>query len=1207
MMNYLRNPLILIFLAGSIQSVAQSYRIPIIEFSSVVENINDNWKLYPETSNWGREVDLPMFYAWYTSGFPDFDGKYWRIFKDAKEACYERVFHVPASMSGKRIFIRFEAVNYLCHVYINGNFAGSHEGGYVPFEIDITPFVIVPSENNVIKVEIEADGSRLFKGDSEFKKTNWPQGWYGSRYSLGIYEDVHIIARPQVYVSDAFIKTSHREQKVTAIVSIANASDIEQTYNFTANIKDDQLSVIDFGIQTVTIPAEDTLVVTVESLWSNPRYWMPEDPYFYYFHSCLIKNGIEAFHRSDRFGFREFYIDGNKFALNGIRYNLLGDKIVIHSEKPQYEFYYPEPESWAAIVDSLLGLHINNISFHQEPPRSWMLDICDEKGMTVVDESALYARFFVRSNYCYRNTDKWMKEWVIRDRNHPSVIMWTLSNEAKLLGLYSLDDLVGIGDIVNQTDGTRPYFYGGEASLRGYADILSHYYIFGNPVAAHDVKFNHFDLIESGYINEGLFYDSTKPVSYGEFDLYKAHDQNKPTIETWNRLQNIQIRHARMVGLPDIRPYRLDWAWHPSREFFKIYDYWEPDAADIQKLKNSLNPMAVFDKNYYNYRFNYLKNRGVDTCNEGDQFNLTIVAFNDEFEGETVDIQWRTLVDDQERTSEGFTETIPLGGSVEKEITVIVPNVIADQNFELELCSYKNGSLKFAERYPYKVKNTGNSSNKPAMVTGLSAQINGSALALDWDPVMQDIYGNNMSVESYALFYSSDFLFDTGVDSITNINNTDYNHSIPDIIGKAEKYLYYKIQAMSYEGLRSDLSDEIVGVCNYPLYTTSKTNLNAIAFPYPVADLNTSQDILDLLPDATSVIDWNEEFQRFDQYVPEIPLTSFSISAGQAYYVNVNNSSVYTLAGFPLELQFNLYSHQSQHNTSWNDIIVPLDHTHIEKASDLYQSVENCNGVARWVTQSESRDQFIEQYHSESGLNNFDILPGMVYKVHVSQNTGWPDPVFSESNKITKQHVLSERRFSPHLAAGKLENIDLKSNEIYGIAYLSYDDTHSLDTNSPGFNIQGKHWAIQCASFQCGWQKGDTLTVHFYDQHGTPLTGKMMIPLSLWPVDDVENTGIVLPQNGPDQFELLQNYPNPFNGETRIAYRITEMSHIIIDIYNVKGQKIFNLENTIKNPGAYFKNWHGKDMQGHDVGSGLYIVQLRAGGAVAQQRILLIR
>lgn len=1179
---------------------SQSYRTPIVEYHSVVQKINDHWKLYPETSTWGRDVDLPMFYAWSSQGFVNYDSQYWRYFENAREAYYEKILDIPSSMVGKRVFLRFEAVNYLCHIYVNGNYVRSHDGGYVPFEVDITSHVIVPSQNNIVRVEIEADQNRLFRGSDDYSQTNWPQGWYGAKFSLGIYEDVHLIGRPQVYVADAFVKTSYRNQKVDVNVAIVNASDINQIYDFSADILDGQVQVIDFGSQTITIPPLDTVYLNLESDWTNPHYWMPEKPYFYYFHSHLMKNGTDLFHRSDRFGFREFYIKDNYFELNGIRYNLMGDKLTIHSEKPFYAYYYPEYDSWCTIVDSLLGLNINNISFHQEPPRSWMLDVCDEKGMSVVNESALYGKHFVRSEYCYRNVENWTQDWVKRDRNHPSVIMWNVSNEARHYGLYPTMDLVEVGLKVEEADGTRPYVFAGDYCLYDYGMIHSPYYIFGYPTAWSNIKFDHLEKIKWWYdYGNRPEPDFSKPISLSEFEIYKYYHPSKPTIEKWNALQNIEIRHARIVGIPEIKAYRLDWAWHPSRAYFWIYDNWEPALNDIQKLKNSLNPLAVFDKWwYYDVIF-----PPVQTYDEGDEFNLTVVAFNDEFEGETVDVKWSSLVNGEERESGVTTETIPLGGFIERDITVKVPHVIENGTFELELSAYKDGIKRFAERYTYNVNNVGNS--RPASVTGLSARVSGSSMILSWDPVTQDIYGNNMGAESYTLFYSPDFTFGANVDSITGISNTQYTHAIPLVIGNVGETMFYKVQAINYVGLRSDISEDVVGVCNYPLDVTAKTNINCMAFPFENSGLNSSQDILDLFPNATSVMTWNAILQGFDQYVPELPPTAFAVSDGQAYYLDVASSAVYAAAGSPLDLQFNLYHYPEAENTSWNDIIIPFDYGHIQDASDLYQSIQNCNGVAQWVAKNGTEVQYYQQYHAQSGLNNFEVKPGRVYKVHVSQNTGWPEAVFAKSgNQLISKSLSSKRRHTPHLVLGKFDvPLDPK---VQGAAFLKSSPHAILTPDSPGFVMEGNDWAVQCASFGSGWQENDTLIVLFKNEENVILY-KMACPLSLAPADFAESSGIELPAFAAKSFGLLPNYPNPFNGQTRILYNVTEMTNISLDIYNVKGQKIFNLAQGEKSPGVYSVNWYGKNTLGHDVGSGLYIVRLKARQKIDQQRILLIR
>ena len=123
-----------------------------------IQSLNGTWSFQPAGSP-KTTLQVPGFYVWKPSPkstlhFPTTGNGPWKIIEDIPEATYETLLQVPASMAGKQIFLRFESVNFLADIYLNGNFIARHIGGYLPFEINITSSVHVPS-NNQLTVSIK--------------------------------------------------------------------------------------------------------------------------------------------------------------------------------------------------------------------------------------------------------------------------------------------------------------------------------------------------------------------------------------------------------------------------------------------------------------------------------------------------------------------------------------------------------------------------------------------------------------------------------------------------------------------------------------------------------------------------------------------------------------------------------------------------------------------------------------------------------------------------------------------------------------------------------------------------------------------------------------------------------------------------------------------------------------------------------------------
>lgn len=394
-----------------------------------------------------------------------------------QNAWHRRTFVIPPVMEGMRLFLRFEAVHYYCEVYVNGKKAGSHEGGFTPFELDITDLV-EPKENELL-VGVK-DRSFYNLGGL----TPYPWGSFWGEHIRGIWQDVYLLARPSIYIDDVFVQTSYRNRQLKVALWITNKSGKTQDLDVTLSIRDKEGKEVPLSIvpQELVIGEGERKEVRFSLLWDNPRLWSPDDPYLYTL-IASIRNSLLNDEVRLRFGFREFWIEGNAFYLNGKRVKLRGDAwhyMGIPYQTPEYA------RLWFKLAKDT-GL--NHIRLHAQVYPSFYLDIADEEGILITDESAIWAsacNLFYNDDFWVRAREH-IKELVLRDRNHPSVVIWSVANEIMAAhgvnpndGAPSLDwlftKIYELAQEIKSLDGTRPVSSDGDEDLGGRGEIFSLHY-----------------------------------------------------------------------------------------------------------------------------------------------------------------------------------------------------------------------------------------------------------------------------------------------------------------------------------------------------------------------------------------------------------------------------------------------------------------------------------------------------------------------------------------------------------------------------------------------------------------------------------------------------------------------------------------------------------------------------------------------------------
>ena len=935
-------------------------------------SLNGSWSF---THKGGEETTLPVpgFYGWTgnsqqkASQPTSADSGPLIVFEDTPEGTYRKTFQIPQTFNGKRIFLYFGSIHFMADITLNGRHIKRHAGGYVPVEIDITKNVRLSGDNH-LQVDIVYWESSFVDGNGMLL---WPVGFYNNFSCLGITGEVRLISRSDVYIENIKVHTSVSQNRLDAGYQIVNAGSTTRFLTLTGRVDQEGTVRFALGETSLTIAPGETIQVDLGGVWTGYSLWWPHSPELYHITGDLLESGTLMHSKTDRFGFREFKREGDHFTLNGVRTNLRGDNVTFYSEKDQWHWLVPTPERWAAVVDTMKALNFNAVRLNSSPHPDWMLDICDEKGLMVIAESAIMClnNTPYRSETYATNCRSWLKKWIKHSRNRPSIVIWSAENEMYHYGhrRCTLDQIRGFETAITEMDTTRPVVFEGDFDLEGYADVYSYHYIYPYP-----------NGWPGGSIYELADYlRPDKPTSYGEFVWIKGW--NVPASDV-SRRQCIQARAARTVGFSDIRPFRLDWAWHPNSNFPQRYEIgWQPSKDEKDFLRKTYHPVAVYDRGYNEFRPDvYI--REVD---ENQFIYRRLVVFNDDHEDTAVKLRYRLILGGVAILTESFDLDIPIGESVEQYIEFRAPYVPFNQSMNMELTTWKNGQRRFRDTYPFWIVNKGVDPPRfvaPQQVTGLILSRDQNRPMLQWSAVTKDVEGQAESIDHYRVYRSTD-CFNAHSETV-RIDDLAYRDDQFTGVNDTNLNIYYRISAVDDTGLESAVSD-IVTDFEYML-TNSASGLTHIAMPVMNNNLPDAAALLAYIPNCLSVAAWETARQDFVEYNPAEPASNFDVYPGQVLRIRSSENQIIAFQGFLADPSY-VFSDQSD-APNYFAIMAPVRRRDITEASDLLEAVENGNAVACWETAA----QHYKQYDSVFPDSDFPIRPGWPYLIHITKAGVWP-------------------------------------------------------------------------------------------------------------------------------------------------------------------------------------------------------------------------
>ena len=359
---------------------------------------------------------------------------------------YRKKFKVAPADKAKKIQIWFDAVYMNTDVWINGQHLDNHPYGYTSFVFDVTQYIKFDGEN-IIAVEVKNEGlnSRWYSGSGIYRHV-----WLQTLQPVHIANNATFISTPVVTEASATINFKTK---------VVNETDKAETITINTKYTNAAGAVVaNAADQKQSISAGKIAMFTADAGIKNPELWSCEMPVLYNAITAVYINGTLLSTDTSQFGIRKISFDvNNGFQLNGTTMKLKGG--CFHNDNgPLGARAYDRAEERK--VELLKASGYNAIRCSHNPPSPAFLEACDRLGMLVIDET------FDMWNYGKNPYDYhlYFKDWwkkdvesmVARDRNHPSIIMWSIGNEIPERGnAEGVATAKAIADFVRSLDPTR--------------------------------------------------------------------------------------------------------------------------------------------------------------------------------------------------------------------------------------------------------------------------------------------------------------------------------------------------------------------------------------------------------------------------------------------------------------------------------------------------------------------------------------------------------------------------------------------------------------------------------------------------------------------------------------------------------------------------------------------------------------------------------
>lgn len=661
-----------------------------------------------------------------TQSLPDPAAAYWMSIpvpgnkfevKPELRFCHRLVYRtridVPAALAGRSFFLRLPSLSLIASLHVNGQFCGWTKAPFACWECDVTKAIRSGQVNEVCLVvkdsyyaisEKKAGKSCRLSFNlpvAWMGAQNWVnqhfdfpigQGYYGSQ--SGILATPSLVAAGSVYAADVFVQPSVRRQQLGLELTLVNSTGQDRTVQIRnqALAADGKVEKT-FPAREVKLPSGREQVVRLAEPWERPTLWWPDAPALYQLVTTIEIDGRAVDVRRTRFGFREWEWEGKQFQLNGVPWQLWADCTASDGGK--------DPEAsiagWRASGQNMWrfwGERFGGLD------REQALDLMDARGIIVRrsgifdGQGANYLHQLANGRELFDNWIEHLKAWVKEQRNHPSILIWSLENEitfinSRNLGLHEKvePEIARAAREVRALDPTRPVMVDGgnclvdeslpvngvhyqESFWRDYPDEA---YTLAKAYAAHEKP-----LIAWGkvlwrlvpdrpiFMGESYYVRGNNPAAFSQFGGEGCFTGWGPATQQGAGLL------AKMLA----EGYR----WHGVA----AQHFWF-GAEDATMHYNSWKPVCVLCRQW-NWTFG-----------GGSTVTRTLKVCNDTRWNDPIEMAWELRLDDRAVAGQKKTFQLGPGQHEEIEVTCAVPAVSQRTAGQFVLTCSRGGKEVFRE------------------------------------------------------------------------------------------------------------------------------------------------------------------------------------------------------------------------------------------------------------------------------------------------------------------------------------------------------------------------------------------------------------------------------------------------------------------------------------------------------------------------------
>ena len=425
---------------------------------------DSQWRLLNLPHDWGIEGPFKQSLSGGTGRLPWF-GVAW----------YRKHLDIPATDAGRKIYLDVDGAMSYTTVWLNGKFVGGWPYGYSSWQVDLTPYVNFGGDNVVaIRLNNPPDSSRWYPGGGIYRNV-----WLVKSQPVHVAQWGTYITTPLVGPATAAVRVNTK--MINETTNDAALTVETKLYPLDANGRKSSTAVGDYS-RSVTVPAGSSATNQMEIRVTNPKLWSLEQPNLYVAVTTLTQGGNVVDEVENNFGIRTieftatggFLLNGKRVPINGVcdHHDLgaLGSAINISALARQ--------------ITILKAMGCNAIRTSHNMPAPELLDLCDRMGMLVMDESFDCWESGKTPNDYHLIFDAWHeRDWraeLRRDRNHPSIVLWSIGNEVGEQGRPNKFWIAAeLTAIAHQEDPTRPTTSANSDTQAGYNGFLTNEDVFG--------------------------------------------------------------------------------------------------------------------------------------------------------------------------------------------------------------------------------------------------------------------------------------------------------------------------------------------------------------------------------------------------------------------------------------------------------------------------------------------------------------------------------------------------------------------------------------------------------------------------------------------------------------------------------------------------------------------------------------------------------